>query len=82
MRRKNLKNHIYFSHFVPIPGTAVMLLIMVWEPNIRILPIPLILRIIMVAEAVLAGCFMSVYIGKFYCMPRNETNFADIFYFW
>ncbi|KAJ0582711.1 putative TMEM192 family protein [Helianthus annuus] len=51
-----------------------MLLIMVWEPNIRILPIPMILRIIMVVEAILAGSFMSVYIGNVHQYNTLESQ--------
>ncbi|KAM0072754.1 putative TMEM192 family protein [Helianthus debilis subsp. tardiflorus] len=74
VQKIRLQGYYIFSqklkHIVRLPfastsyGTGVMLLIMVWEPNIRILPIPMILRIIMVVEAILAGSFMSVYIGK------------------
>lgn len=33
-----------FNYFVSFPGTCAMLLIMVWEPYLRILSIPLMLR--------------------------------------
>ncbi|PWA79099.1 FRIGIDA interacting protein 1 [Artemisia annua] len=69
-----LQGYYIFSqklkHIVRLPfastsyGTAAMLLIMAWEPHLKNLPIPMILRIIMVAEAILAGSFMSVYIGN------------------
>lgn len=68
-----LQGYYIFSeklkHIVRLPfasasyGTCAMLLIMVWEPYMRILSIPLLLRIIMLAEAVFAGSFMGVYIG-------------------
>ncbi|XP_071721459.1 protein FIP1-like [Rutidosis leptorrhynchoides] len=74
VQKIRLQGYYIFSqklkHIVRLPfactsyGTGAMLLIMVWEPNIRILPIPMILRIIMVLEAILAGFFMSVYIGN------------------
>ncbi|KAI4344607.1 hypothetical protein L6164_011813 [Bauhinia variegata] len=53
-------------------GTAAMLLIMVWRPHISFLSIPVILRIIMVTEAVCAGSFMSLYIG--YIHQYNSLN--------
>ncbi|KAL8191822.1 hypothetical protein R6Q57_028553 [Mikania cordata] len=68
------------KHIVRLPfastsyGTGVMLLIMVCEPNIRILPIPMILRIIMVAEVILAGSFMSVYIGNVHQYNTLESQ--------
>ncbi|KAL8236477.1 hypothetical protein R6Q59_017558 [Mikania micrantha] len=79
-----LQGYYIFSqklkHIVRLPfastsyGTGVMLLIMVWEPNIRILPIPMILRIIMVAEVILAGSFMSVYIGNVHQYNTLESQ--------
>ncbi|GJT60566.1 FRIGIDA interacting protein 1 [Tanacetum coccineum] len=66
-------------YFVPNIGTAAMLLIMAWEPHLKNLPIPMILRIIMLAEAVLAGSFMSVYIGKFYaCIACNVHQYNTL----
>ncbi|KAH1209509.1 Protein FIP1 [Glycine soja] len=43
-------------------GTAAMLLVIVWKPYTGFLSISAILRIIMVVEAVCAGCFMSLFI--------------------
>ncbi|KAK3155440.1 hypothetical protein QOZ80_2BG0203330 [Eleusine coracana subsp. coracana] len=43
-------------------GTALMLLIMVWQPLLHILSISLLLRIPIVIEVACAGCFMSLYI--------------------
>ncbi|KAK6131789.1 hypothetical protein DH2020_034485 [Rehmannia glutinosa] len=43
--------------------TAAMLLVMAWKPHISILSISMLLRIIMLVEAICAGFFMSVYIG-------------------
>ncbi|XP_049346769.1 protein FIP1-like isoform X2 [Solanum verrucosum] len=40
-----------------------MLLVMVWDPDISILSISTLLRIIMLAEVVCAASFMSLYIG-------------------
>ncbi|XP_076955375.1 protein FIP1-like [Bidens hawaiensis] len=79
-----LQGYYIFSqklkHIVRLPfastsyGTGVMLLIMVWEPNIRSLPISMILRIIMVAEAIIAGSFMSVYIGNVHQYNTLESQ--------
>ncbi|KAK4479025.1 hypothetical protein RD792_014535 [Penstemon davidsonii] len=57
------------KHIIRLPfatiayGTATMLLIMAWKPHIDILSIAMLLRIIMLVEAICAGFFMSVYIG-------------------
>nr|GEV17073.1 transmembrane protein [Tanacetum cinerariifolium] len=74
VQKIRLQGYYIFSqklkHIIRLPfastsyGTAAMLLIMAWEPHLKNLPIPMILRIIMLAEAVLAGSFMSVYIGN------------------
>ncbi|XP_068479957.1 protein FIP1-like isoform X1 [Phaseolus vulgaris] len=53
-------------------GTAAMLLVIVWKPYTGFLSISAILRIIMVVEAVSAGCFMSLYIG--YIHQYNSLN--------
>ncbi|KAJ1437127.1 TMEM192 family [Sesbania bispinosa] len=53
-------------------GTAAMLLVIVWKPYTGFLSISAILRIIMVVEAVCAGCFMSLYIG--YIHQYNSLN--------
>ncbi|PIN23099.1 hypothetical protein CDL12_04190 [Handroanthus impetiginosus] len=47
-------------------GTAAMLLVMAWKPHISILSISMLLRIIMLVEAICAGFFMSFYIGYVY----------------
>ncbi|XP_042050974.1 protein FIP1-like isoform X1 [Salvia splendens] len=44
-------------------GTAAMLLVMAWKHHISFLSISMLLRIIMLVEAVCAGFFMSVYVG-------------------
>ncbi|CAI0627862.1 unnamed protein product [Linum tenue] len=49
-----------------------MVLIIVWDPQIKFLTIPALLRIIMLAEAVCAASFMSVYIG--YLHQYNSIN--------
>ncbi|EYU25850.1 hypothetical protein ABFS82_10G081600 [Erythranthe guttata] len=57
------------KHIIRLPfatigyGTAAMLLVMAWKPHISILSISMLLRIIMLVEAICAGFFMSVYIG-------------------
>ncbi|KAH6828544.1 FRIGIDA interacting protein 1 [Perilla frutescens var. hirtella] len=57
------------KHIIRLPfatiayGTAAMLLVMAWKPHISILSISMLLRIIMLVEAVCAGFFMSIYIG-------------------
>ncbi|KAG8376230.1 hypothetical protein BUALT_Bualt09G0041400 [Buddleja alternifolia] len=57
------------KHIIRLPfatiayGTAAMLLVMAWKPHIGILSISMLLRIIMLVEAICAGFFMSVYIG-------------------
>ncbi|KAK7304003.1 hypothetical protein RJT34_14974 [Clitoria ternatea] len=53
-------------------GTAVMLLVIVWKPYTGFLSISAVLRIIMVAEAVCAVGFMSLYIG--YIHQYNSLN--------
>ncbi|KAM0827283.1 hypothetical protein ACQ4PT_068300 [Festuca glaucescens] len=53
-------------------GTALMLLIIVWQPLLRILSISLLLRIAIVVEAICAGCFMSLYI--WYIHKYNSLN--------
>ncbi|XP_073220844.1 protein FIP1 isoform X4 [Cicer arietinum] len=53
-------------------GTAAMLLVIVWKPYTGFLSISAILRIIMVVEALCAGCFMSLYIG--YIHQYNSLN--------
>lgn len=57
------------KHLIRLPfasisyGTAAMLLIMAWKSHITILSISLLLRIIMLVEAICAGFFISAYIG-------------------
>ncbi|KAJ9547928.1 hypothetical protein OSB04_020471 [Centaurea solstitialis] len=79
-----LQGYYIFSqkmkHIIRLPfasmsyGTGVMLLIMVWEPYTKILPIPMILRIIMVVEAIFAGSFMSIYIGNVHQYNTLESQ--------
>lgn len=84
VQKIRLQGYYIFSqklkHIIRLPfastsyGTGAMLLIMVWEPYIRNLPIPMMLRIIMVAEAILAGSFMSVYIGNVHQYNTLESQ--------
>ncbi|OAY70421.1 hypothetical protein ACMD2_24656, partial [Ananas comosus] len=69
VRKVRLQGYYSFSqrlmHSARLPfaiiayGTALMLLVLVWQPYIRILSITILLRTIMVVEAVCAGCFMG-----------------------
>ncbi|RYR20294.1 hypothetical protein Ahy_B03g065409 isoform C [Arachis hypogaea] len=69
---QKLKFIIRIPFSITAYGTAAMLLVIVWKPYTGFLSIPAILRIIMVAEAVCAGCFMSLYIG--YIHQYNSLN--------
>ncbi|XP_047094557.1 protein FIP1-like [Lolium rigidum] len=66
------------KHIASIPfatiacGTAVMLLILVWQPELKILSISVLLRIALVIEVICAGCFMSLYIGHIH--KYNSLN--------
>ena len=72
VRKVRLQGYYDFSqklkHIARLPfatiayGTALMLLIIVWQPFVHILSISLLLRIAIVVEATCAGCFMSLYI--------------------
>jgi len=53
-------------------GTALMLLILVWQPQVEILSISVLLRIALVVEVLCAGCFMSLYIGHIH--KYNSLN--------
>ncbi|URE28392.1 hypothetical protein MUK42_34368 [Musa troglodytarum] len=74
VRKVRLQGYYSFSqrlkHISRLPfatityGSALMLLVLVWQPYIHILSISTLLRIIMIVEVICAGCFMSVYIGK------------------
>ncbi|XP_013652894.2 protein FIP1 isoform X2 [Brassica napus] len=55
-----------------LTGTAAMLLVIVWDPQISILSTSSLQRIIMIAESVCAGFFMSLYIG--YVHQYNSVN--------
>ncbi|MBA0574344.1 hypothetical protein Goshw_029404 [Gossypium schwendimanii] len=63
---QKLKHIVRLPFAITAYGTAGMILVMVWEPYIRILSTSIILRIIMLVEAVCSGFFMSVYIGYVY----------------
>ncbi|MCD9560624.1 hypothetical protein HAX54_019341 [Datura stramonium] len=73
VQKIRLQGYCVFSqklkHIIRLPfatiayGTAAMLLVMVWDPDISILSISTLLRIIMLAEVVCAASFMILYIG-------------------
>ncbi|XP_056692482.1 protein FIP1 isoform X1 [Spinacia oleracea] len=66
------------KHIVRLPfatnsyGTAGMLLLVVWEPKISFLSASALLRIVMLIEVVIAGSFMTAYIG--YVHQYNSLN--------
>lgn len=82
VQKIRLQGYYSFSqklkHIVRLPfaftayGTAAMLLVIVWNRYVSFLSIPVMLRIIMVIEAICAGSFMSVYIG--YVHRYNSLN--------
>ncbi|KAG0499673.1 hypothetical protein HPP92_004364 [Vanilla planifolia] len=73
VKKVRLQGYYMFSeklkHLARLPfattayGTALMLLVIVWEPHLQILSLSTLLRIVMFTEVICAGCFMSVYIG-------------------
>ncbi|KAL5698259.1 Cleavage polyadenylation factor subunit fip1 [Ranunculus cassubicifolius] len=73
VQKVRLQGYYIFSqklkHIIRLPfatiayGTGIMLLVMVWKPHFSILSLTALLRIIMVAEVLCAGSFMSIYIG-------------------
>ncbi|WOL06638.1 hypothetical protein Cni_G15372 [Canna indica] len=73
VRKVRLQGYYSFSeklkHIARLPfttityGSALMLLVLVWQPYIQVLSVSTLLRIIMLVEVISAGCFMSVYIG-------------------
>ncbi|XP_022147717.1 uncharacterized protein LOC111016583 [Momordica charantia] len=69
---QKLKHIVRLPFAVTAYGTAALLLVIVWEPQISALSIPIILRMIMVIEAVCAGSFMILYIG--YVQKYNSLN--------
>lgn len=84
VQKIRLQGYYIFSqklkHVVRMPfaiisyGTCAMLLIMVWEPYMRILSVPILLRIIMAVEAIFAGSFMGVYIGHLHQYNTMESR--------
>ncbi|CAI9293146.1 unnamed protein product [Lactuca saligna] len=84
VKKIRLQGYYIFSqklkHIIRLPfatmsyGTCAMLLVMVWEPHISILPISMLLRIIMVAEVIFAGSFMSIYIGNVHQYNSLDTQ--------
>ncbi|KAG7023699.1 Transmembrane protein [Cucurbita argyrosperma subsp. argyrosperma] len=69
---QKLKHIVRLPFAVTAYGTAALLLVMVWEPQISALSIPIILRMIMLIEAVCAGSFMIIYIS--YVQKYNSLN--------
>ncbi|XP_042469032.1 protein FIP1-like isoform X1 [Zingiber officinale] len=73
VRKVRLQGYYSFSqrlkHIARLPfatityGSALMLLVLVWQPYIKILSITALLRIVVLVEVICAGCFMSVYVG-------------------
>ncbi|XP_016505297.1 protein FIP1 isoform X1 [Nicotiana tabacum] len=73
VQKIRLQGYCVFSqklkHIIRLPfatiayGTAAMLLVMVWNPDISILSISALLRIIMLVEVVCVASFMTLYIG-------------------
>ncbi|KAL8128540.1 hypothetical protein V2J09_017695, partial [Rumex salicifolius] len=73
VQKIRLQGYYIFSqklkHIVRLPfatvayGTAAVLLLMVWKPNISFLSLTAILRIVMVVEVIIAGSFMAAYIS-------------------
>ncbi|XP_074575256.1 protein FIP1-like isoform X2 [Curcuma longa] len=73
VRKVRLQGYYSFSqrlkHIARFPfatityGSALMLLVLVWQPYIKILSVTALLRIVMLVEVICAGCFMSVYVG-------------------
>ncbi|CAI0387819.1 unnamed protein product [Linum tenue] len=69
---QKLKHIVRLPFAITAYGTGFMVLVIVWDPQIKFLTIPALLRIIMLAEAVCAASFMSVYIG--YLHQYNSIN--------
>ncbi|OAY27044.1 protein FIP1 [Manihot esculenta] len=60
---QKLKHIVRLPFAITAYGTAAMLLVTVWKPQISFLSIAALLRIIVLTEAICAVSFMSVYIG-------------------
>ncbi|KAJ6957533.1 hypothetical protein NC653_039482 [Populus alba x Populus x berolinensis] len=69
---QKLKHIVRLPFAITAYGTATMLLVMVWKPYISFLSVSTLLRINMLAEAICAASFMSVYIG--YLHQYNSLN--------
>ncbi|CAF2158059.1 BnaA07g04350D [Brassica napus] len=69
---QKLKHVVRLPFAIASYGTAAMLLVIVWDPQISILSTSSLQRIIMIAESVCAGFFMSLYIG--YVHQYNSVN--------
>uniref|UniRef100_A0A7N0TSR7 Transmembrane protein 192 n=1 Tax=Kalanchoe fedtschenkoi TaxID=63787 RepID=A0A7N0TSR7_KALFE len=59
---QKLKHIVHLPFTATAYGTAAMLLVMVWKPNIGFLSIETLLRVIILIQAICAESFMSVYI--------------------
>ncbi|XP_020536367.1 protein FIP1 isoform X2 [Jatropha curcas] len=60
---QKLKHIVRLPFAITAYGTAAMLLVMVWKPQISFLSISALLRVIVLTEAICAVSFMTVYIG-------------------
>ncbi|EPS67913.1 hypothetical protein M569_06862, partial [Genlisea aurea] len=60
---QKLKRIVRLPYLTISYGTALMLLVLAWKPHFGILSISMLLRIIMLVEALCAGFFISIYIG-------------------
>ncbi|KAG2266340.1 protein FIP1 isoform X1 [Brassica napus] len=69
---QKLKHVVRLPFAIASYGTAAMLLVIVWDPQISILSTSSLQRIIMIAESVCAGFFMSLYIGNVH--QYNSVN--------
>ncbi|XP_010541989.1 PREDICTED: uncharacterized protein LOC104815334 [Tarenaya hassleriana] len=69
---QKLKHVVRLPFAITAYGTAAMLLVIVWEAEIRFLSLTTLQRIIMLIEAICAGFFMSIYVG--YVHQYNSVN--------
>ncbi|XP_047311427.1 protein FIP1-like [Impatiens glandulifera] len=84
VKKIRLQGYYVFSqklkHIVRLPfattayATAAILLVMVWKPLISVLAISVLLRIIMLVEALCAAFFVSVYIGYIHKYNSLDTE--------
>ncbi|KAJ9168046.1 hypothetical protein P3X46_019620 [Hevea brasiliensis] len=69
---QKLKHVVRLPFAITAYGTAAMLLVMVWKPQISFLSIPALLRIIVLTEAICAVSFLSIYVG--YLQKYNSLD--------